>query len=258
MSDIHKAFENGKALIACVTCGDPSLETTGAIVRAMDEAGADMAVLGIPFSDPTVEGPDAQKANARALSGGATVDGIFDATRELRKKTRMPLVFMTYANVVFSYGTEHFIRTAAEAGADGLILSDVPWEEKEEFQPLCETYGLAYIPTIAPASGERTEKIVRSGDGFVYCVSSPEMTADLKKLYGGADAMASRVRKVRDIPCAVGLGMPTPEQAKAAAAAAGGVIVENAAARLCGQYGQTCASRVKEYIRTIKEAIREA
>ena len=137
MSNIKKAFEQGKAFVAFITCGDPDLETTAAAVRAAVANGADLIELGIPFSDPTAEGPVIQGANIRALSGGVTTDKIFDLVRDLRTDITVPMVFMTYANVVFSYGTETFISTCKEIGIDGLILPDIPYEEKEEFLPIC-------------------------------------------------------------------------------------------------------------------------
>jgi len=137
MSNIREAFKNGKAFIAFITCGDPDLETTAAAVRAAAENGADLIELGIPFSDPTAEGPVIQAANIRALAGGVTTDRIFDFVRELRRDVKIPMVFMTYANVVFSYGSERFISTCSQVGIDGLILPDLPFEEREEFLPEC-------------------------------------------------------------------------------------------------------------------------
>ena len=172
MSNIAKAFEKGKAFIPFITCGDPSLEATEKIVYAMEEAGADLIELGIPFSDPTAEGPVIQEANIRALSGGVTTDKIFDMVVKIRKNTKIPMVFMTYANVVFSYGTERFVKKAAEIGMDGLILPDVPFEEKEEFDCVCRKYGLDLISLIAPTSHDRIRMIAKEASGFVYCVSS--------------------------------------------------------------------------------------
>ena len=176
MSKVRQAFARGKAFIPFVTCGDPSLAVTEALVCAMAEAGADLIELGIPFSDPTAEGPVIQAANERALAGGVTTDKIFDMVRRLRARTDVPMVFMTYANVVFSYGAERFIRTAAEAGMDGLILPDLPYEEKGEFDPLCRQYGLDLISLVAPTSHERVRAIARAAEGFVYCVSSLGVT----------------------------------------------------------------------------------
>ena len=159
--NIAAAFGKGKAFIPFVTCGDPSLDVTEQIVYAMEEAGADLIELGIPFSDPTAEGPVIQAANVRALGGGVTTDKVFDMVVRIRKKTRIPMVFMTYANVVFSYGTERFIKKASEVGMDGLILPDVPFEEKEEFDSVCKAYGIDLISLIAPTSHERIAMIAK-------------------------------------------------------------------------------------------------
>ena len=152
MSNIKKAFEKGKAFIAFLTCGDPDLETTADAVRAAVENGADLIELGIPFSDPTAEGPVIQGANVRALKGGVTTDKIFDFVRKLRRDVRVPMVFMTYANPVFSYGAEKFLSVCREIEMDGLILPDLPYEEKGEFQPLCRQYGVDLVSLVAPAS----------------------------------------------------------------------------------------------------------
>ena len=176
MSNIRKAFENGKAFIPFITCGDPDLETTAAVVRAAAANGADLIELGIPFSDPTAEGPVIQGANLRALNGGVTTDKIFDLVRNLRRDVEVPMVFMTYANVVFSYGSERFISTCREIGIDGLILPDVPYEEKEEFLPICRRYGVDLISLIAPTSEDRIAMIAREAEGFLYIVSSLGVT----------------------------------------------------------------------------------
>ena len=191
---ITEAFANGKAFIPFVTCGDPSLEVTEQLVYAMEEAGADLIELGIPFSDPTAEGPVIQAANVRALSGGVTTDKIFAMVEKIRKNTKIPMVFMTYANVVFSYGTEHFIKKAAEVGMDGLILPDVPFEEKEEFDVVCKQYGLDLISLIAPTSHERIAMIAKEAEGFVYCVSSLGVTGMRTNITTDIGAMVKLVK----------------------------------------------------------------
>ena len=258
MSNISKVFENGKAFIAFVTSGDPSLEITEQLVYAMDEAGADLVELGIPFSDPTAEGPVIQEANIRALSGGVTTDKIFDMVRRIRKRTQIPMVFMTYANVVFSYGTERFIKTAAQIGIDGLILPDIPYEEKDEFRPVCEKYGLSFISLIAPTSHDRIRMIAKEADGFVYCVSSLGVTGVRSRITTDVGAMVKLVKEEKDIPCAIGFGISTPEQARAMAAISDGAIVGSAIVKLCGQYGKDCVPYVKEYVEEMKAAVREA
>ena len=253
---ISEAFANGKAFIPFITCGDPSLEVTEKIVYACEETGADLIELGIPFSDPTAEGPVIQAANVRALAGGVTTDKIFHMVERIRKNTGIPMVFMTYANVVFSYGIERFVSRAAELGMDGLILPDVPLEEKEEFDGICKAYGLDFISLIAPTSHERIARIAREAEGFVYCVSSLGVTGVRSRITTDVGAMVELVKKEREIPCAIGFGISTPEQAKAMAALADGVIVGSAIVKLCGTYGADCVEHVKEYVKEMKNAIR--
>lgn len=256
MSKIKAAFEHGKAFIPFVTCGDPSLAVTEQLVYAMARAGADLIELGIPFSDPTAEGPVIQAANLRALTGGVTTDKIFDMVRRIRRKTAIPMVFMTYANVVFSYGTERFIHTAAQIGMDGLILPDLPYEEKAEFDPLCKRYGIDLISLIAPTSHERIQTIAKDAHGFVYCVSSLGVTGVRSHITTDIGAMVELVKRTQDIPCAVGFGISTPAQASAMARTADGVIVGSAIVKLCAQYGADCVPYVEAYIKRMKRAVR--
>ncbi len=253
---IAEAFANGKAFIPFLTCGDPSLEVTEQLIYAMEEAGADLIELGIPFSDPTAEGPVIQAANVRALSGGVTTDKIFDMVKRLRQNTKIPMVFMTYANVVFSYGTERFIQKAASLGMDGLILPDVPFEQKEEFDSVCKKYGLDLISLIAPTSHERITQIAKEAEGFVYCVSSLGVTGMRSAITTDIGAMVQLVKAAKDIPCAVGFGISTPEQAAAMAAKSDGAIVGSAIVKLCGQYKEACVPYVKEYVKSMKDAVR--
>ena len=255
MSRIRSAFENRKAFIAFITCGDPDLDTTGKLVETIADAGADLIELGIPFSDPTAEGPVIQEANRRALSGGTTTDGIFGMVREVRKTVQVPMVFMTYANVVFSYGTERFLKTAAEIGMDGLILPDVPFEEKQDFAPACRRYGLDLVSLVAPTSSERISMIAKEAEGFVYCVSSLGVTGVRSKITSDVGAMVKLVRKATGIPAAIGFGISTPGQAAEMAALSDGVIVGSAIVRLIGQYGRDAAPYVSDYVKAMKAAI---
>ena len=212
MSKIAAAFAHDKAFIPFITCGDPDLETTAKAVRAMAEAGADLIELGIPFSDPTAEGPVIQAANARALAAGTTTDRVFDMVRQLRQDITVPMVFMTYANVVFSYGTERFLDACVQIGMDGLILPDVPYEEKTEFEPLCQQRGLELISLIAPTSNERVSLIARGAGGFLYVVSSLGVTGVRREITTDIGAMVRLIRKNTSLPCAIGFGISTPEQ----------------------------------------------
>lgn len=258
MSKIQTAFQNKKAFIPFITCGDPSLEITERLVYAMAEAGAGVIELGIPFSDPTAEGPVIQEANVRALSGGVTTDKIFDMVERIRKNTQIPLAFMTYANVVFSYGTERFVSRAAALGMDALILPDVPYEEKEEFDSVCKQYGLDLISLIAPTSHDRIRMIAKEASGFVYCVSSLGVTGTRSEITTDIGAMVKLVKEAKDIPCAVGFGISTPEQAKKMAALSDGAIVGSAIVKLCKQYGKDCVPYVKDYVASMCAAVAEA
>ncbi len=257
MSNIRKAFENGKTFIPFVTCGDPDLETTGKIVREAVKKGAGLIELGIPFSDPTAEGPVIQGANIRALAGGVTTDKIFDFVRELRKDIAIPLVFITYANVVFSYGSEKFISTCAEIEIDGIILPDLPFEEKKEFQPICRKYGVDLISLIAPTSNERIAMIAREAEGFLYIVSSLGVTGTRSEITTDLASILKVVRENTDIPCAIGFGISTPEQARKMAAVSDGVIVGSAIIKLIEKYGKDSAEVVGEYVKKMKEAVTE-
>ena len=217
MSRIQEAFKGKKAFIPFVTCGDPDLETTKQIVYEMEKAGAALIELGIPFSDPTAEGPVIQGANLRALTGGVTTDKIFDMVKEIRQNTQIPLVFMTYANVVFSYGTERFLEKAKNVGMDGLILPDVPFEEKEEFAIPFKEHGLDLISLIAPTSHERIAMIAKEAEGF---------------------------------------GISGPKQAKKMAAQSDEVIVGSAIVKLCEKYGADCVPHISTFVKEMKDAIR--
>ncbi len=256
MSNIRKAFENGKAFIAFITCGDPDSETTAKAVRAAAENGADLIELGIPFSDPTAEGPVIQGANLRALTGGITTDKIFALVKELRRDVKVPMVFMTYANVVFSYGAEKFISTCREIKIDGLILPDLPFEEKEEFQPLCRQYGVDLISLIAPTSENRIAMIAKEAEGFIYIVSSLGVTGTRSEINTDIASIVKVVRENTDAPCAVGFGISTPEQAKKMAGISDGAIVGSAIVKLLEKHGKDAPKYIGEYVKTMKDAIR--
>lgn len=259
MSDsrIAQAFSSGKAFIPFVTCGDPSLEVTEELVYAMDRAGADLIELGIPFSDPTAEGPVIQEASERALAAGTTTDKIFDMVRSIRKNTDIPMVFMTYANVVFSYGIERFVKHAVEVGMDGLILPDVPFEEKEEFDSICKEYDLSFISLIAPTSHERISMIAKEASGFVYCVSSLGVTGVRSKFSNDLDTMVKLVKDANPtIPAAIGFGISDEASAAKMAAISDGVIVGSAIVRIIAEYGRDCVDPVFDFVKKMKDAIR--
>lgn len=255
MSNIRKAFENGRAFIPFITCGDPDLDTTMEIVRQAEKAGADLIELGIPFSDPTAEGPVIQGANLRALSGGVTTDKVFNMVEELRRDVKIPLVFMTYANVVFSYGAERFMKRCQETGIDGIILPDLPFEEKDEFSEPAEKYGIDMISLIAPTSADRISVIAKEAQGFIYIVSSLGVTGVRSEINTDISQIAEIIRQNTEIPCAVGFGISTPEQAQKMAQISDGVIVGSAIVRIIGQYGKDSPAHVADYIREMKTAV---
>lgn len=255
MSKIASAFQDKKAFIAFITCGDPDLETTAAAVREAVKNGASLIELGIPFSDPTAEGPVIQAASLRALQGGVTTDKIFDLVRELRKDVTVPLVFMTYANVVFSYGADRFLANCKEVGIDGLILPDVPYEEKEEFLEPCRKYSVDLISLIAPTSEDRIAMIADEAEGFLYIVSSLGVTGTRTEIKTDLASIMEVVRQSTDLPCAIGFGISTPEQAKKMSDLSDGVIVGSAIVKLLAKYGKDAPKYIGEYVRSMTEAM---
>jgi tryptophan synthase alpha chain len=255
MSRISKAFENKKAFIPFVTGGDPDIETTEALIPKMVEAGADLIEIGIPFSDPIAEGVVIQEADERALKSGTTTDKLFDMVKRIREKVDIPLVFMTYMNPIFTYGTEKFTKKCAEVGIDGIIVPDVPFEEKDELSGACESAGIELISMIAPTSHERINMIASQAHGFLYCVSSLGVTGVRSKITTNIGEMVSQVKKVSDIPCAIGFGISTPEQAREMAAVSDGAIVGSAIVKIVAKYGKDCIQPVCDYVKEMKEAV---
>ena len=256
MSRISEAFANGKAFIPFITCGDPDLDTTKEIVKSMAANGADLIELGIPFSDPTAEGPVIQEANLRALTNGVTTDNIFEMVRQLRQDVTIPMVFMTYANVVFSYDADKFIKTCSEIGIDGLILPDLPFEEKNEFDDICKKYNVDLISLIAPTSANRIAMIAKEAQGFIYIVSSLGVTGVRSEINTDIPSIVKLIRENTSVPCAVGFGISTPAQAAKMASISDGAIVGSAIIKLIAQYGKDAATPVGEYVKCMKDALK--
>lgn len=256
MNRIEKAFSKGKAFIPFITAGDPSIEVTEQLVIEMAKAGADIIELGIPFSDPAAEGPAIQAADIRALEAGTTSDKIFDMVKRIRKVCDVPIALMTYVNPVFSYGTERFMKNCKEVGIDAIIIPDVPFEERDEIRPFSRKHGITYISMIAPTSNERIDSIAAEAEGFIYSVSSLGVTGVRSNLELDSYGMIKRVKAVKDIPCAVGFGISTPEQAKTMLEVADGVIIGSAIVEIIGQYGDKCVEPVIEYVKKMIENIR--
>ena len=257
MSRISRAFENGKAFIAFLTGGDPTIEKSEQYILKMVEAGADLIEIGVPFSDPIAEGPVIQNANVRALANGATTDQLFELVERVRKKTEVPMVFLLYANSVFKYGYERFCKRCQEAGIDGLIIPDLPFEEKGELSPIARAHGVDVISLIAPTSEERIKMIASDASGFLYIVSSMGVTGIRQEITTDLSSIIKAVKEATDIPAAIGFGISTPEQAKKMAGIADGAIVGSAIVKIIEQYGEHADEAVYQYVKSMKEAVRE-
>lgn len=255
MTKISDAFKNQKAFIAFVTGGDPDLETTEKLIYAMAESGADIIEIGIPFSDPIAEGPVIQAASVRALGAGCTTDKLFELASRVTGKVNIPIVFMTYINPIYTYGKDKFMKKCKETGICGIIVPDLPFEEKNELLPECDKYDIDLISLIAPTSHERITMIAKEAKGFVYCVSSLGVTGVRTEITTDIAAMTSLVRKATDVPCAIGFGISTPEQAKKMSADADGVIVGSAIVKIVEKYGKDSIEPVKKYVREMKDSI---
>jgi len=258
MSRISEAFKNEKVFVAFVTGGDPDIETTEKLIPAMAKAGAGLIEIGIPFSDPVAEGIVIQDADERALKSGCTTDKLFDMVCRVRRETEVPLLFMTYLNPIFTYGKDKFLRKCAECGIDGIIVPDMPFEEKDELADICEKYKIDLISMVAPTSEERTAMIAREAKGFLYCVSSLGVTGVRTEISTDIGQMIEKIREVSDVPCAVGFGISTPEQAGRMAALSDGAIVGSAIVKLIGQFGRDSVGPVTEYVRSMKKGIEDA
>ena len=252
MSNIYKAFENKKAFIAFLTAGDPDFETSVKNFKAVAEAGADLIEIGIPFSDPIAEGPVIQEADIRALEAGMTTDKVFDLLKELRKDVDIPIVFMTYANPVFHYGADRFFKNASEAGADGIIIPDCPFEERHEFDEVAAKYGMDFISMIAPTSEDRIKEIASQAKGFIYVVSSLGVTGVRSEIKTDLESIVKLIKEATDTPAAIGFGISTPEQAAKMSKVADGVIVGSAMVRIVASEGVNAPEKLAEYVREMK------
>lgn len=255
MNRIKEAFHNKKAFMPFVTGGDPTLDITEQLLYAMEEAGADLIEIGIPFSDPIAEGVVIQEANERALKAGFTADKLFDMIRRARQRVTVPMVFLTYLNPIYTYGKEKFMKRCEECGIDGIIVPDMPFEEKRELSDVCEKYGVDIISLIAPTSNERIRMIAGEAKGYIYCVSSLGVTGVRNEIKTDIAGMVKLVRETTEVPCAVGFGISTPEQARKMAELSDGAIVGSAIVKIIAEYGEDCVPHVTEYVRTMKGAL---
>lgn len=256
MNKIKDAFNNGKAFIGFVTAGDPNLEVSEKIMLNMAKAGCDLIEIGIPFSDPIAEGPVIQEANLRSLGQGTTTDRVFELTKRISAQTDIPLVYMTYLNVLFKYGYDGFLKKAKDAGICGVIIPDMPYEEKGELQAVAKKYGIEIVSLIAPTSEDRIKMIASDAEGFIYAVSSLGVTGVRSEIKTDLGSITSAIKEVTDIPVAIGFGISTPEQAKKYSAIADGVIVDSAIVKIIAQYKENAPDEVYKYVKSMKDAIR--
>jgi tryptophan synthase alpha chain len=255
MSNIAKAFQNGKVFIGFVTGGDPDIEKTKEFVLEMIRAGADLIEIGIPFSDPIAEGPVIQEANIRALSAGTTVGKLFDLVKDLRQETAVPLVFLTYLNPVFHYGYDAFFKRCGIAGLDGIIIPDLPFEEQPELRETASKYGVDLISLVAPTSEERIKEIARTASGYIYIVSSMGVTGVRGEITTDLTAIAAALRSVTTLPAAIGFGIHTPAQAAKMAQIADGVIVGSAIVKIIAEHGAASGPYIYRYVKEMKMAV---
>ena len=257
---LNKVFDtpNKKAFIGFLTAGDPTADCTVNYILEMERAGADLIEIGIPFSDPTAEGVVIQDANIRALKNGMTTDGAFDIVRRVREKSQIPLAFMTYANPVFHYGYDKFFTRCEELGVDAIIIPDMPFEEKAEMEEPANVHNVALISMIAPTSESRIQAIASEAKGFIYVVSSMGVTGVRSEIKTDLGAIVESIRKVTDVPCAIGFGISIPEQAKAMAAVSDGAIVGSAIVKIIAKYGTEAAPELYNYVKSMKDAVSEA
>lgn len=257
MNRIKKAFENGKSFIGFLTAGDPNLEKTEEFILQMERAGADLVEIGIPFSDPVAEGNVIQEANIRALAKGTTIDKIFAMVKSVRSKTQIPLVFMTYVNPVFYYGYEKFFQKCEDLGIDGIIIPDIPYEEKDELAGSASRHGVNIISLIAPTSEHRIRTIAENAEGFLYVVSSMGVTGVRKEINTDLKSILQVIKETTNIPCAIGFGISTPQQAKEFGLVADGIIVGSAIVQIIQDYQEAAGPQIYEYVRAMKDAMKQ-
>jgi tryptophan synthase alpha chain len=257
MNRISNAFKNknGKVFICFLTAGDPDIRKSEEFILEMVRAGADLIEIGLPFSDPIAEGKVIEAANARALSCGTTTDSVFELIQNVRLKTQVPLVLLTYLNPVFKYGYEKFFKRCNSTGIDGIIIPDLPFEEKGELADYAEQNDVRIISLISPTSKERIKRIAESSAGFIYLVSSMGVTGIRENIDTDLVSIISDIRAVTDTPVAIGFGISSPEQAGKFGAISDGVIVGSAIVKIIAQHGQNAAKYIYDYVKSMKEAL---
>lgn len=255
MSRITQALKGKKSLIVFITGGDPNIETTEELIPSIAEAGADLIEIGIPFSDPIAEGPVIQASSRRALEDGTTTDKLMKIAAKVRRNVQTPLLFMTYLNPIYVYGKDRFLSTCRDSGIDGIIVPDMPFEEKKELSEDCLKFGIDLISMVAPTSHERIAMIAKEAKGFLYCVSSLGVTGMRNTINADIEQVVAQAKKFTDVPCAIGFGISNPAQAQSMAKIADGVIVGSAIVKIIEKYGKNSIEPVKEFVKQMKQAV---
>jgi len=250
--------ENGKkALITFITAGDPDLEATVEIVKEMERQGADLVELGIPYSDPVAEGPVIQEANRRALENRIKIKDIMGAVKKMRKEVKIPLLYLLYFNCILQYGPGRFFADCADSGIDGVIVPDLPFEERGEIEEAAEKSGVYIITLVSPTSEDRIERITKNAKGFLYCVSSLGVTGIREEFKTDFEKFFAHINRAGSIPKAIGFGISTPEHVRQLKGYCDGLIVGSAIVNRIGQ--SSCAGEavknVGDYVRALREAL---
>jgi tryptophan synthase alpha chain len=248
---------NKKALITFVTAGDPDIEATIRIVKEMELRGADVIELGIPYSDPIAEGPVIQRANSRALQNGLKIKDIMGTVARIRKDVKVPILFLLYYNCILQYGIERFFEECVKSGVDGLIIPDLPFEERSELDVVTTGYPIDVITLVSPTSKDRIEKVAKDARGFLYCVSSVGVTGMRSEFDTDFEDFFSKINKATDIPKALGFGISTPEHIKTLKKYCDGLIVGSAIVKQVeiSRNSDEAVKNVGEYIRDLRKAM---
>ncbi len=255
MNRLESIFQKENVLIPFITAGDPDIDMTYELIKVMEANGADMIELGIPFSDPVAEGVAVQEADLRALAAKTTTDSIFDMIEKLRKESDIPLVLLTYMNPIYVYGTKRFMERCASIGVDGVMVPDVPYEEKGELEQECKENGVALISMISLTTKDRIGMIAKNAAGYIYCISSIGELTDVDKVKQEITDMTNRVNAVNSIPVVVGFDGGNIENAIEIAKVSGGLVLENAVVSLVGKYGMDATEHVANLVKQIKQGI---
>lgn len=255
MSKITDAFKDKKAFVGFLTAGDPSLDKTAEFILTIQEAGAAVVEIGVPFSDPIAETPVVQEANVRALSveGGCTTDMIFNMLSSIKDQVKVPLVLMTYLNPVFKYGYEAFMDKCKEAGVSGIIIPDMPYNEREEILPFAEKYGVDIISLVAPASKSRIQMIAKEAKGYIYVLPSLNAADGRSDVVTDISGIVAQIRKVTDTPVVLEIGVNYPEAEYETIA--DGFVVENAIVNIIAEHGKEAAPYIREYVKKTVESL---